>query len=164
MRRTLAAVLPALLLAACAEPVLVPEAGPNAPGYTRRSVEQPPPPRVRVEHDVAGPSLPDGGAIDSVVREDGSFDVTGWALLDAKSPRGDLRLVLPKDVDASVETVVNVARPDVVNATGKEAHLWAGFTITVSGTLPADAGVCLLSRSTQGDFRLGGSDDGLCPA
>lgn len=164
MRRTLAAILPALLLAACAEPVLVPEAGPNAPGYTPRSLAPPPAPRVRVEHDVVRKAPPDGGAVDSVVRDEGSFDIVGWALLDASSPRGTLRVVLPKGVDASVQTVESVARPDVVTATGKDTHLWAGFTITVRGTLPSDAGVCVLSRSTQGTFRLGGSDEDLCPA
>lgn len=163
MRRTLATVLPALLLAtACAEPVLVPEAGPNAPGFARKS--PPPAPRVRVVTDAGERSLSAGGAIDSVVRHKDSFDVTGWALLDTESPRGVLRLVLPASVDASVESVTNVSRPDVVNATGTEANILAGFTITVEGTLPDDAGVCILSRSSQGSFRLAGSDEDLCPA
>lgn len=165
MRRTLATVLLALPLAACADPVLVPEAGPNAPGYTRRSLPPPPPPpRVKLVSDDVNGSLPAGGAIDTVVRHEGSFEVTGWALLDAEPPRGVLRLVLPSPVEASVQTVKGVRRPDVVNATGTEEHLWAGFTITVRGILPADAGLCVLSRSTQGAFRLDGSDDGLCPA
>lgn len=157
----MAAVLPALLLAACAEPVLVPEAGPNAPGYSRRSL--PPPPRAEVVSDAVDESLPDGGIIDAVVRHADTFEVTGWALLDPNSPRGVLRLVLPSTVDASVQEVATVARPDVVNATGTKKLVWAGFMVTLRGSLPDDAGVCVLSRSKQGEFRLGGSDAGLCP-
>ena len=56
-----------------------------------------------------------------------------------------------------------MARPDVVDATGNPSLIWAGFTITVDGTLPEEAGVCVLSRSRQGEFKLGGSDAGLCP-
>lgn len=163
MRRVLAAVLPALLLlTACAGPVLVPEAGPNAPDFVRKS--PPPAPRVELVTDAGERSPRAGGAVDSVVRHTDSFDVIGWAFLDTESPRGVLRLVLPASVDASVESVTNVPRPDVVNATGSKADILAGFTITVEGTLPDDAGVCILSRSSQGAFRLAGSDEDLCPA
>lgn len=161
MRRLLVALLPALLLAACSEPVLVPEAGPNAPGYTRRSL--PLPPSVELVSDSVKASLPDGGNIDAVVRSDETFEITGWALLGAKAPRGVLRLVVPASADASVQEVTSVPRPDVVNATGDKALIWAGFTVTLRGSLPEDAGICILSKSTQGEFRLAGSDAAVCP-
>lgn len=161
----MAVVVPALLLSACSQPVFVPEAGPNAPGFAYKPPPPPPPPPPRVAVTV-GPidrAQPDGGAVDSVVRRDGSFDVIGWALLAREAPRGVLRLVLPEGVDAEVRTVVNVRRPDVVDATSSKANTWAGFTITVDGSLPDDADVCVVSRSSQGTFRLGGSDEQLCP-
>ena len=108
--------------------------------------------------------LPPGGAIDNVVREANAFEVTGWALLDPDAPRGVLQLILPTGLDAGVLEVEPVLRPDVVAATDSDALLWAGFTITVRGSLPSRVGVCVLSRSKQGAFRLGGSDEGLCPA
>ena len=44
-----------------------------------------------------------GGTIDSVVRKEETFEITGWALIDAQVPRGVLRLVLPDGVESSVE-------------------------------------------------------------
>lgn len=162
MRRTLATVLLAPLLAGCSEPLLVPEAGPGAPGYSE--IPAPPPPDIEVVQAAVGKSLPAGGAIDNVVREAEAFKVTGWALIDANAPRGVLQLVLPTGLNAKVQEVETVPRADVVGATGSDALLWAGFTVTVKGSLPEHASVCVLSRSKQGAFRLDGSDERLCPA
>ena len=85
VRRALAAALLAPVLAGCAEPVFVPEAGPGAPGYTRRSL--PPPPSAEVVSDSVEESLPEGGIIDTVVRGDETFEVTGWAFLDEDATR-----------------------------------------------------------------------------
>lgn len=166
VRRTAAAVLLALLLAGCAEPVFVPEAGPGAPGYSEGHGESsaPPPPNIKLAQAAKGGPLPVGGAIDSVVRKEGTFEVTGWALIDDDAPRGVLKLILPTGLRAKVRQVETVPRPDVVDATGNPALAWAGFTVTLRGSLPTDAGVCVLSKSKQGAFRLDGSDEGLCPA
>lgn len=161
MRRTLAAVLLAPLLAGCSEPVFVPEAGPGAPGYSETSA--PPPPEVEVLRTAEAEPLPAGGFIDSVVRAEGTFEVTGWALIDAEAPRGVLKLVLPTGLDAEVLEVETNPRPDVVSATGDEALIWSGFSVAFRGSLPGGAGICMLSRSSQGAFRLGQSDEGLCP-
>ena len=59
---------------------------------------------------------------------------------------------------------LTLMRPDAAGAMEDDDLLWAGFTIILSGSLPEDAGVCVLSRSTKGDYRLGNSDDKLCPA
>lgn len=162
MRRVLAVVLPALLLAGCSEPVFVPEAGPGAPGYSAKPA--PSAPDVEVVRRVKGGPLPAGGVIDGVIRKKRSFEVTGWALLEVDSPRGTLQLVLPKGMEAQVRKVQTVPRPDVASATGDDALLWSGFTVTVRGSLPEDTGVCMISRSKQGAYRLGGSDEGRCPA
>ena len=162
MKGALAAGLLACVLTGCTEPVFVPEAGPGAPGYSERST--PAPPDIEVVHAAAtGKPLPDGGFIDRVTRGKGVFAITGWALVDPDAPRGVLKIVLPTGVDAHVRDVEVLPRPDVVTATGNAALAWAGFTISVRGALPANAGVCVISRSTQGAFRLGGSDDALCP-
>lgn len=160
-RRALAGALLACLLAGCGEPVFVPEAGPGAPGYTERPA--PPPPDVRVVQEVTQKTLPAGGQIDGVAREDGSLEVTGWALLGDRTG-GRLRIVLPSGEEAEVRSVESVARPDVVEATGNPALLWSGFSVVLDGSLPADTAVCVLSRSKQGAYRLNGSDDTLCPA
>ena len=165
MRRTIGAVLVtpllALLLAGCGEPVLVPEAGPGAPGFSE--IPAPPPPDVEVVRRAGDPLSP-GGAVDSVLRGDGTFTVSGWALLDPEEPRGVLELVLPPGVEAEVEQVTTGPRPDVADATKNPALLWAGFNVVLTGTLPEGTGVCVLSRSGLGEFRLSGSDEGLCPA
>lgn len=160
--RFLAALLPALVLAGCGGPVFVPEAGPHAPGY--EEVAPPPVPDVEVVKGTGDRPLKGGGAIDSVVRRDGSFEVTGWAILEPDAPRGVLQVVLPVGVDVEVRDVETLMRPDAATAMDDDDLLWAGFTITLSGSLPEDAGVCVLSRSTKGDHRLGNSDDNLCPA
>lgn len=166
MRRLIIAAVAALLLSACSEPLLVPEAGPNAPGFSMKPPPPPPPspPRVELMVQPVGKSFSTAGAIDAVVRHKGSFEISGWAMLDDKSPRGVLRLVLPRTVDATVDTVVNVERPDVVEATSSEANRWAGFTVSLQGSLPEGAGVCVLSRSPTGNFKLAGSSDKLCPS
>lgn len=165
MIRFVVAAVAALLLSACSEPVLVPEAGPNAPGFSYRPAPRPPaPPRVELLSERPRTSAAAAGAIDSVVRQKDVFEISGWALLASKKPRGVLRVVLPPDVEASVVDVRSVERPDVVAATSDDANQWAGFTVTIEGDLPREAGVCVLSRSSQGTFRLGGSDEGLCPA
>ena len=165
MRRTVAAVLlaPLLapLLAACGDPVFVPEAGPGAPGFCE--IPAPPPPDVEVVRRAGDPLSP-GGAVDGVLRGDGSFTVTGWALLDPEEPRGVLEVVLPPGVEAVVEEVQTGPRPDVADATKNPALLWAGFNVVLTGSLPEGAGVCVLSRSGLGEYRLSGSDEGLCPA
>ncbi len=162
MRRTVAAALLGLLLAGCGEPVFAPDAGPGAPGYTKKPT--PRPPAVELVRASRAKPLPPGGALDSVVRSDGTFEVTGWALIDTDAPHGVLKLVLPAGVRAKVLKSEAVARPDVVDATGNLSLTWSGFVITVQGSLPEDAGVCLLSQSKQGAFRLDGSDTALCPA
>lgn len=161
----MAAVL-AVLLSGCSGPLFVPDAGPHAPGYSPKAPPPPAPgpPRVQLRTaPVVAPSKA-GGSIDSVARADESFTVTGWAILDAGRPRGVLRVVVPDDVTADVETVAGVQRPDVVAATGNDTLSWSGFTVTVQGTLPEDAGVCIVSRSSQGTYLLAGSDADLCPA
>jgi hypothetical protein len=162
VKRILAALLPALLLAGCGGPVFVPEAGPHAPGY--KEVAPPPLPDVEVVKDAGDRPLSDGGAVDNVVRQDGSFEVTGWAILAPKAPRGVLQVVLPAGVDADVTDVETLMRPDAAKAMDDDDLLWAGFTITLSGSLPKGVGVCVLSRSAKGDHRLGNSDAQLCPA
>ena len=162
VKRILAALLPALLLAGCGGPVFVPEAGPHAPGY--KEVAPPPVPKVELVQDAGGRPLSAGGAVDDVVRHEGSFDVTGWAVLAPDAPRGVLQVVLPRGVDAEVRDVVTLMRPDAAKAMDDDDLLWAGFTITLDGSLPDGAGVCVLSRSSKGDHRLGNSDDDLCPA
>lgn len=162
MKRILAPLVTALVLAGCGGPVFVPEAGPNAPGY--KEVAPPPVPDVEVVEDAGDRTLSDGGAIDNVVRHDDGFEVTGWAILAPDAPRGVLQVVLPEGVDAEVSDVETLMRPDAAQAMDDDDLLWAGFTITLSGSLPPDAGVCVLSRSTKGDHRLGHSDDKLCPA
>ena len=157
MRRIATALL-VPLLAGCSEPIFVPEAGPGAPGF--RMIPTPRAPDVGVVEDAGTRRLSDGGAIDSVVRQDDSFVVTGWAILAPKAPRG----VLPAGVDAEVSDVETLMRPDAAKAMDDDDLLWAGFTITLSGSLPEDAGVCVLSRSAKGDHRLDNSDDELCPA
>jgi hypothetical protein len=162
VKRILAGLVPALLLTGCGGPVFVPEAGPHAPGY--KEVAAPPVPEVELVRPAGARRLSDGGAIDSVVRQDDSFVVTGWAILAPKAPRGVLQVVLPAGVDAEVRDVETLLRPDAATAMDDDDLLWAGFTITLSGSLPEDAGVCVLSRSAKGDHRLGHSDDELCPA
>jgi len=162
VKRILAALLPALLLAGCGGPVFVPEAGPHAPGY--KEVAPPPVPEVELVQDAGDRPLSAGGAVDDVVRHDDSFEVTGWAVLAPDAPRGVLQVVLPKGVDAEVRDVVTLMRPDAAKAMDDDDLLWAGFTITLGGSLPEGAGVCVLSRSSKGDHRLGNSDDELCPA
>lgn len=162
MKRVLAVALPALLLAGCADPVFVPEAGPGAPGYHAKPI--PRPPDVEVIRSVQGEPLPSGGTIDDVNRKKHGFEVVGWALLKAEAPRGTLQLVLPMGLKAKVRKVETVPRPDVVSATGDDALLWSGFTIKVRGSLPEGTGVCVLSRSENGDHRLAGSDEDRCPA
>ena len=66
-------------------------------------------------------------------------------------------------MDGELEDVVTLPRPDVVTATGNVELLWAGFAFNVRAALPEDAGICLLSRSTMGAFRLDRSDEKLCP-
>lgn len=161
MRRTLAAALLVPLLAGCSQPIFVPEAGPGAPGYRKQSA--PAPPDVEIVQDTGDKRLASSGSIDDVARRDGSFEVTGWAVLDPAAPRGVLRLVLPEDLKAEVLRVKAVPRPDVVAATGNEALLWSGFRYTIRGELPVGLGVCMLSRSNQGAFRLANSDETLCP-
>lgn len=162
VKRFLAALLSALVLTGCGGPVFVPEAGPHAPGY--KEVAPPPVPDVEVVEDTGDQPSSAGGAVDSVVRQDGSFEVTGWAILEPDAPRGVLQVVLPAGVDAEVRDVETLMRPDAANAMDDDDLLWAGFTITLSGSLPKDAGVCVVSRSTKGDYHLGNSDDKLCPA
>ena len=162
VKRILAALLPALLLAGCGGPVFVPEAGPHAPGY--KEVAPPPVPDVEVVTDSGDRPLSDGGAVDDVVRHEGGFEVTGWAILAPKAPRGVLQVVLPAGVDAEVSDVETLMRPDAAKAMDDDDLLWSGFTITLTGSLPKGAGVCVLSRSAKGDHRLGNSDAELCPA
>lgn len=160
--RTLAAAALALSLGACSSPVFVPEAGPGAPGYKRRSL--PPPPRVELLGPDEVKPASAGGAIDSVAPEGNMIEITGWAPLDPQAPRGVVRVVLPDGVEARVEDAGSLARPDVVDATGDASLIWAGFSVLLSGDLPDDLAVCVVSRSTKGTFVLGGSDPGLCPA
>ena len=155
-----AAGLLACTLAGCAEPVFVPKAGPNAPGYPDKTV--PPPPKVKVVHAAGKPS-PDGGSIDSVHRENGEFEVIGWAHIAPRRPRGVLRIFLPDSVNARISNVEVVPRADVVAAYKDATLAWSGFTIRVRGNLPGEQGICVLSRSKKGTFRLHNSDDGLCP-
>lgn len=167
MRRLLAVLVPAILLSACSHPVFVPEAGPNAPGFSYQPPPPPPPSPPRVEVLSAPPrrTPPAAGAVDSVVQDGDSLEISGWAMLGSTSRhRGALRLVLPQGVDARVEKVINVERSDVVEATGDEANRWAGFTVTLRGTLPGQTDVCVLSRSPLGNFTLAGSSDTLCPS
>jgi hypothetical protein len=163
--RLVVAAIAAMLLSSCSEPLLVPEAGPNAPNFSYRPPPKPPlPPRVEVLRGPPRPIPASAGAIDSVVRREHSFEISGWALLASAKPRGVLRVILSPEVEASVTGVRSVERPDVVAATSDDANQWAGFTVTLDGTLPRDAKVCVVSRSRQGTFRLGGSDEDLCPA
>ena len=164
MRRLLAGALLVPVLAGCGGPVFVPEAGPNAPGYRR--ITPPPAPRVELRGPADYEQLPAGGVIDTAAEVDGRLTITGWALVDAREPRGTLELVLPAGARsrARVEDVVVAARPDVVAATGEQDRLWTGFTITVETSSPPQDGVCVLSHSSLGDFRLGGSDETLCPS
>jgi hypothetical protein len=67
-------------------------------------------------------------------------------------------------VDAEVRSVETLMRSDAAKAMDDDDLLWAGFTVTLSGSLPDGAGVCVLSRSAKGNYRLGNSDDKLCPA
>ena len=161
MKRLVCAALLVPLLAACGDPVFVPEAGPGAPGYRMRAA--PPPPEVEVVRTAPAQPLPAGGVIDGVARHDDHVEVTGWAFVDPKAPRGVLQLLLPAGADAAVVDVETMPRPDVVTATGQDALIWSGFTVTLRGALPEGANVCMLSRSEQGAFRLGGSDEALCP-
>ena len=160
MKRLVAVVLPALLLSGCGGPLIVPEAGPNAPGFRR--ISAPPPPKVELSSP-AGKRSAAGGAIDSVVPVDGTFDIKGWAILAPDAPRGVLHVVLPAGVDAEVQEVETMMRSDAAAAMEDDDLLWSGFTITIEGTLPEGAGVCVVSRSIKGTFRLGGSDETLCP-
>lgn len=162
MKRLLCAMVVVPVLAGCSEPVFVPEAGPNAPGFRRLAPPRPPDVQVVEGPQTGRPTA--GGALDSVVRLDGSFEVVGWALLDRRSPRGVVQVVVPDGVDAQVSEVIPVSRPDVVSALDDDDLLWSGFSVTLSGSLPEGAEVCVLSRSRQGSFRLGGSDEKLCPS
>jgi hypothetical protein len=161
VRRAFAAGLLVPLLAGCSTPVFVPEAGPGAPDYRRQAA--PTAPSVKIVPDADVTALPAAGSVDETSRADGTFEVTGWAVVDPTTPRGVLRVVLPREVDATVETITTQARPDVVTATGNDQLLWSGFTIRLRGEFPEGNGVCVLSRSTQGSFRLNGSDEELCP-
>ena len=161
MRRIAATLLAALLLSGCGGPVFVPEAGPHAPGY--QEIAAPSLPDVELVKDAGDRPLPPGGFVDNVARQESSFEVTGWAILDPAEPRGVLQVVLPAGLDAEIDEVETLMRPDVVSAMEDDDLLWAGFSVTVSGSLPQGAGVCVLSRSRKGAFRLGGSDEGLCP-
>lgn len=151
------------LLAGCGSPVFVPEAGPGAPGFHR--VAPPGPPDVTLAKPRAVEPLPASGVLDSVVNTDGVMTIVGWANLAATSPRGVLRVVLPGDASrtARVGEVTAGPRPDVVAATSDSALLWSGFSVTVTGVPASLQTVCVLSRSSRGEFRLGGSDEGLCP-
>jgi hypothetical protein len=161
VRRALAAGLLVTLLAGCSSPVFVPEAGPGAPEYRKQAA--PTAPTVKVVQGYDGKALPAAGSVDGTSRKGHTVEVTGWAVVDPIVPRGALRVVVARGVDASVEKVTTEPRPDVVTATGNDQLLWSGFTIELRGDLPAEGGVCVLSRSNQGAFRLGGSDEGLCP-
>ncbi len=147
-------------LAGCAEPVFVPVAGPGAPGYGESRTT--PPPQVVITQAVEGKPLPDGGYIDAIGREGADLRVTGWALLNPEPPRGELQVVLPPGSTAEVLQVEALPRGDVVGVTGNPADLWAGFTFLLRGSLPDDVGICILSQSDQGAFRLGASDRKLC--
>lgn len=164
MNRTLAAALLATTLtatlAACSDPVFVPEAGPGAPGY--RELGPPPAPQVTLARTARRVPAATGGSIDSIVRHDDTVDLHGWVPADLRSRRTRLHLVLPDGVDAQVRDTETLARPDVVGVTGNDDLLWAGFKITLDGSLPDDAGVCLILRSPAETIRLTGSDETLC--
>jgi hypothetical protein len=151
-----------LSLAGCGDPVFVPKTGPGAPGYAERAL--PKPLDVEIVPAPQGKPRPPGGSLDSIDRRDGSFTLTGWALVNPDSPRGELEVVVPRGVDATVQEVTTVPRTDVVAALGSQDLIWSGFQVTLAGTLPDDQGVCVLSRSKQGAYRLNNSDVGLCPA
>lgn len=158
----MAAALLVPLLAGCSEPVFVPEAGPNAPGYGR--VSPPEPAEVELVRTAGRRELPVGGAIDNVTREQGVLHIDGWARLDPKDPIGTLQVVLPPGSanGARVDEVSVAQRPDVVSATGDDGLVWSGFTMSVSGTTGTSTAVCVVSRSSAGAYRLDGSDAALC--
>ncbi len=153
---------PLLMLTACGGPVFVPEKGPGAPGYSEKPL--PEAPQVEIVAPPQGKPLPSGGNIDRIDQGDGSFTVTGWARVDPGAPRGSLEIVLPQGMDTTVEETVTLPRPDVVAALGLEKLVWSGFQVSLDGTLPEGAGICMISRSKQGVFRLANSDESLCPA
>jgi hypothetical protein len=160
VRRVIAAAL-LPLLAGCGEPVFVPEAGPNAPGYQR--IGTPKPPHVVLVRSVGSKNRPVGGVVDSVVHESGVLRIDGWAMLNPKAPLGTLEVVLPPGSrrNAHVDEVSVAQRPDVVTATGNNDLVWAGFSISIIGADSSTA-VCVVSRSRSGTYRLGGSDADLC--
>ena len=148
-------------LTACSDPLLVPTAGPNAPGFRRSA--PPPPPEVAVATGKPAASLPAGGAVDTVVVRDGLLVVTGWAQVVDTPPRGRLEISLPPGGGAPrvVKTVV-VPRPDVVAATSRADLTYAGFEVSIEGADTGSTAVCVQSFSSAGEFRLGGSDASLC--
>jgi hypothetical protein len=157
-----AAALVAALLSGCGEPVFVPEAGPNAPGY--RTVSAPDPAEAKLVPSVGRKELPVGGVVDTVAREDGVLRVDGWARLAPRAPLGTLEVVLPPGSadDARVDEVTVSQRPDVVNATSDNTLVWSGFSVSISGTTGSSTAVCVVSRSRAGAFQLDGSDRELC--
>jgi hypothetical protein len=162
VRRVVVAALLATVLAGCGDPVFVPEAGPNAPGY--RTVSAPDPAEVELVRSVGRRELPVGGVVDTVVREDGVLRIDGWARLNPREPLGTLEVVLPPGSadDARVDDVTVSQRPDVVNATSDNTLVWSGFSISISGTDGTSTAVCVVSRSRAGAYRLDGSDGTLC--
>jgi hypothetical protein len=150
-----------LALTACSDPVVVPTAGPNAPGFRRGS--PPPTPEVAIATGAPARTVPTGGAVDTVVDRDGLLVITGWAQIVDTPPRGRLEISLPPGGGAPrvVKTVV-VPRPDVVAATSRAALTYAGFEVSIEGADTGSTAVCVQSFSSAGDFRLSGSDASLC--
>ena len=148
-------------LTACSDPLLVPSAGPNAPGFRRGS--PPPAPEVAIATGTPAPSLPAAGAVDTVVVRDGLLVITGWAQVVDTPPRGRLEISLPPGGgDPRVVKTVVVPRPDVVAATSRSDLTYAGFEVSIDGADTGSTAVCVQSFSSAGDFRLGGSDASLC--
>ena len=162
VRSALVAVAVAVVgLAGCSDPLLVPQTGPNAPGFRRGS--PPPPPEVAIATGTPAQSVPAGGAVDSVVVRDGQLVITGWAQVVDTPPRGRLEISLPPGDGAPrvVKTVV-VPRPDVVAATSRSDLTYAGFEVSIADAGTGSTAVCVQSSSPAGDFRLGGSEASLC--
>lgn len=159
--RTALLVVAVVALAGCSDPLLVPQAGPNAPGFRRGS--PPPAPKVAIATGTPAPSVPTGGAVDTVVVRDGLLVITGWAQVVDTPPRGRLEISLPPGGGAPriVKTVV-VPRPDVVAATSRADLTYAGFEVSIADAGTGSTAVCVQSFSRAGDFRLSGSDASLC--
>jgi hypothetical protein len=158
----------AALLSGCQRPLLVPDAGPHAPGFAAAS--PPVPPEVVLATGAAASQRATGGVIDAVKVADGVLVITGWAMLPMlpmlpSSPPGRLAVSFPAAATSRIIDVVVVPRPDVIAATSQADLLYSGFEVSIDlrGAV-ASARVCVQSSSPAGVFRLAGSDETLCRA